>query len=129
MTFTEIYDRIIPFWGDLIDFSDGSNAKPENAIDTPGTVPTDNVYFYSQSFSRLWDNIEETVGHEDTFGDLMVWTMYQVFHRHAKRLFLQGVFVLDTKTIDEKEIEKQYFINLNTESWEAELAVYKRIEE
>ena len=120
MTFAEIYDRIIPLWGDLIDFSDGS------VIDAPKTMPTNDDYFRSNSFSRLWEDIEEIVGHEDTFGDLMVWTMYQVFHKNAKRLFLQRIFVLDPKAISKQEIEEQYFINLNTKSWEAELAVYKK---
>lgn len=119
MMFTEIYDRIIPLWGNLIDFSDGS------AIDTPEKKPINDGYFRSNSFSQLWDNVEEIVGHDDTFGDLMVWTMYQVFAKHARRLFLQGVFVLEPKTIDKKEIEEQYFMNLHVEGWEAELAVYK----
>jgi len=117
MTFKEIYDRIIPLWGNLINFSDGS------AIDSS----TNDSYFRSNALSRLWDDIEETVGHEDTFGDLMVWTMYQVFHKYAKRLFLQEVFMLDPKTIDQREIEEQYFMNLQAEGWEAELAGYERI--
>lgn len=126
MTFKEIYDRIIPLWGDLIDISDARDVKPENAVDTPGTTPCNGNYFHSKSLSRLWDKIEETVGHEDAFGDQMVWTMYQVFHRHASRLFSNGVFVFDPRTIDKKEIEEQYFANLNTESWEEELAKYER---
>ena len=120
MTFIEIYDRIIPLWGDLINFSDSST------IDIPETTPTNNDDFRSNTFSRLWDNVEETVGHGDTFGDLMVWTMYQVFHKYAKRLFSQGVFVLNPKAVNKKEIEEQYFANLNEESWEAELSVYER---
>ncbi|MVN23474.1 hypothetical protein [Mucilaginibacter arboris] len=120
MTFIEIYDRIIPLWGDLIDFSDGST------IDIPETTPTNNDHFRSNTFSRLWDNVEETVGHEDTFDDLMVWTMYQVFHTYAKRLFRQGVFVLNPKAVNKKEMEEQYFTNLNEESWKAELSVYER---
>lgn len=126
MTFKEIYDRIIPLWGELIDISDASDVKPENAVDTPGTTPSNDNYFHSNSLSKLWDKIEETVGHEDTFGDQMVWTMYQVFHRHASRLFSNGIFVFDPRTIDKREIEEQYFGNLNTESWEDELANYER---
>lgn len=127
MTFTEVYKRIIQLWGDSIEFSDGNNTKPKNAFDTPGTTPTNDNYFHSESFSQLWTNIEEIVGTDDTYGDLMVWTMYQVFHRHAKNLFQNGIVCLSPKAIDKNEIEAQYFINLNGESWEEELAQYERI--
>jgi hypothetical protein len=126
MTFKEIYERIIPLWGDKIEFYDGLVSKPQNGINTPGTTPTDNDYFSSQLFQKQWDRIEEIVGHEDTFGDLMVWTMYQVFHRHARQLFRERVFELIPKDISKKEIEEQYFSNLNEESWEEDLAKYER---
>jgi len=116
MTFKEIYDRIIPLWGDLINISDAQEVKPKNTIYTPGTTPSNGRFFRFKSLSLLWDKIEESVGHKDTFGDQMVWTMYQVFHRHASRLFSNGIFVFDPRAIDKKEIEEQYFNNLNTES-------------
>ena len=56
----------------------------------------------------------------------MVWTMYQIFHRHAIELFQKGIFELIPNSISKKEIEEQYFINLNEESWEKELSIYKR---
>lgn len=124
MTFAEIYNRIITHWGDKIDFSDGVIFKPQHK--TPGTTPTGDDSFQSDSFSRQWKEIEETVGHDDTYGDLMAWTMYQVFHRHARQLFRENTFSLSPKEINKDEIEKQYYDNLQTESWEEELTKYVR---
>ncbi len=125
MTFIEIYNRIINHWGDKIDFSDGVLFEPDHK--TPGTTPTDDKSFQSNLFSKQWDNIEEIVGTDDTYGDLMVWTMYQVFHRHAVQLFQKNIYQLKPTDIDKKEIEEQYFNNLNAESWEEELLNYKRV--
>lgn len=127
MTFIEIYNRIIALWGDRIDFSDGRIFEPEHK--TPGTTPSGEDSFQSNSFSRQWDDIEEIIGHEDTFGDLMVWTMYQVFHRHARQLFRKNIFTLNPKDISKTEIEEQYYNNLQAESWEEELTKYERTTE
>lgn len=127
MTFKEIYDRIIPLWGSKIDFSDGVISNPENALETPTTSPLSNNSFYSKTLSLLWDTVEETVGYEDTFGDAMVWAMYQVFHTNARYLFQNGIFSLDPMTVGKQEIEEQYFSNLHDESWEEELSQYERI--
>ncbi|MCE9540464.1 MAG: hypothetical protein K8R85_14785 [Bacteroidetes bacterium] len=124
MTFIEIYNRIITHWGDKIDFSDGVIFEPKHK--TPGNTPTGDKSFQSGSFFRQWGEIEETVGHDDTYGDLMVWTMYQVFHRHARQLFRKDIFTLNPKDIGKAEIEKQYYDNLHEESWEEELITYVR---
>lgn len=127
MRFVEIYNRIIIHWGDNIDFSDGAIFKPEH--NTSGTTPSGEDSFQSNSFSRKWSEIEEIVGHDDTFGELMVWTMYQVFHRHARKLFHKNIFTLNPKDISKTEIENQYYDNLHTESWEKELTKYERTTE
>jgi|ERR1700758_1344408 len=127
MTFKEIYNRIIPYWGDKVDFSDALISKTDNTIDTPGTTPTGDNYFHSTLLSRQWDAIEETVGHDDTYGNLMVWTLYQVFHKHASQLFGQNIHSFNPKDIDKKEIEEQYFKNLAEDTWEDELSKYQRV--
>jgi len=114
MKFIEIYNQIIPHWEDKIDFSDGVISESKQK------------YFQSNSFSSQWDKIEEIVGHNDTYGDLMVWTMYQVFHRHALQLFHKNVFTLNPKEISKTEIEEQYYNNLQAEGWEVELRKYER---
>lgn len=127
MTFKEIYNRIIPLWREKIDFSDGMIIASKNSLKTLGGTPASTTNFYSQALSSQWGAVEEAVGQEDTFGKLMVWTMYQVFHKHANALFEQGIFSLNPTSIDKNEIEAQYFKNLNDESWEEELARYERI--
>jgi hypothetical protein len=124
LKFLEIYNRIIAHWGDKIDFLDGAISEPEHK--TPGTTPTGDGSFHSLSFSAQWDRIEEAVGYEDPYDDLMVWTMYQVFHTHALQLYLQKIYTLNPQEISMSEIEEQYYRNLQEEGWEEELATYER---
>jgi hypothetical protein len=128
MTFKEIYYRIIPLWEENIDFSDGMYVESKNSLKGLGkntTTPATNLY--SGKLSKQWNAVEDTVGQEDTFGKLMVWTMYQVFQRHATRHFEQNIFRLKPAEVDKKEIEEQYFKNLSEETWEKELSQYERI--
>lgn len=119
MTFTEIYEQIIPYWGFEIDFSDGEDLEP--GTDEGGD------YFFSARFSSLWKNVEREVGYENSFHELMVWTMYQVFHGYAKNYFKNGVYFLEPLEVDRWEIETQYFINLKDIVWKKEYAQYERI--
>ncbi len=112
MTFAEIYDRIIPFWGNVIEFHDGE-------------LIGDGL-FRSANLGTLWDKIEAEVGNEDTFGALMVWTTYQEIHKYALQLFENKVYSLNPKDIDKKDLEESYFQNLKVEGWEHELSLYER---
>jgi len=73
MTFTEIYHSVIPFWGLEIEFSDGE------FID----LGDDELGFSSDRFAAQWNRVEKEVGYENSYRELMVWTMYQVFHQYA----------------------------------------------
>jgi len=55
MTFKEIYDKIIPYWGDFIRFEDGQIDK------------TDSTYFYSKLLSEQWNKIEKEVGQINSY--------------------------------------------------------------
>lgn len=115
MTFNEIYSRIIEHWGETIDFSDGGfvDTKP---------ITNRKPGFCSKLFNQQWQKIEKEVGHEDIYSDLMVWTLYLVFHRHAEELFRRNIFSLNPRYISKQEIEELYFANLS----EKELAGYER---
>jgi hypothetical protein len=121
MTFIEIYDRVINVWGDKIEFSDGLILEGENESFEKSTEG-----FQSDSLTKLWNKTEELVGTSDSYKELMVWTMYQVFHRNAKRVFRQNIHTLIPMDISKTEIEKQYFDNLNELGWEEELSNYER---
>lgn len=126
MTFKEIYESIIPAWGEKIDFSDGMLLEAKSYKKTFGATPAATANFFSPALSKQWNEVEETIGKENTFADLMVWTMYQVFHRHARQFFEQGTFSLNPTSIAKSEIEAQYFHNLQEDAWAEELAHYDR---
>jgi hypothetical protein len=112
MTFDDIYNRIIPLWGDKVSIEEGEFIKDSGIL--------------FRGLSEKWDKIEKQVGYEDTFGDLMVWTMFQVFHEHAKQSFSKGVFSFNPTDIDIKLIESKFYENLQDKGWEKELSQYKR---
>lgn len=118
MKFKTIYDRILPLWGNNINFSDAET--------TDGNLVFTEENFYSKKLEKKWDEIQEKVGEDDTYGDLMVWTMFTVFQRNAAKLANQHINYFKTISIDPKEIEAEYFDNLHQESWEEELAGYER---
>ncbi|WP_225000134.1 hypothetical protein [Cesiribacter sp. SM1] len=129
MTFKEIYNNILPLWGDTIDFSDAIILEPKKPYtNRKSLVPSkEKEHFYSQKLSSQWNSVEEAVDEKDEWGKLMIWTMYQVFHRHARKKFEQNKSSFSPKEIDRKEIEEQYFRNLSEDGWEAQLAEYERI--
>lgn len=73
--------------------------------------------FLSYTLSSLWDEIEKKVGHNNVYDMLMVWTMYQIFHRHAKFNFKKSIYEFDPTLIPKEEIEHQYFLNLQGEDF------------
>jgi hypothetical protein len=117
MTFIDIYNRTIHFWGEEINFSDGS-------ITESGSAKSG---FVSNQLSKKWYEVEKNVGTDDAYADLMGWTMFQVFHKHAIQLFNKNIFTLKPTDISIIEIEQKYFNNLNEEGWEELLFNYKRI--
>ncbi|MFN0049025.1 MAG: hypothetical protein ACKVOU_07895 [Cytophagales bacterium] len=118
MKFGEIYERILPLWGANINF--------EDATTTDGGERYTEDNFYSKKLEKKWDTIQESIPDVDTYGDLMVWTMFQVFQSKAAILINSKVNYFKTASIDPKEIEIQYFENLHQESWEEELEGYER---
>jgi hypothetical protein len=116
MTFTEIYHSVIPFWGVEINFSDGEYLD----------LGDDEQGFSSDQLAALWNKVEKEVGYENSYQELMVWTMYQIFHKYAKSLFEEGTHYLYPQEIDLWEIEEQFFLNLSEPLWKKELAEYER---
>lgn len=123
MRFDEIYNRVIPYWGDKIEFDDGQDTPPKGKL---AQGNWDN-YFYSPKMSMLWDKVENEVNAdcgETSWFTLMVWTMWQEFHKTARQSFKNGTFQFDPKNVSKESIEKRYFTNLNDEFYEKELKLY-----
>jgi hypothetical protein len=113
MTSSEIYERILTFWLENIQIADG--------------VPTSGDGWYSATLSRVLDEVECGINHEqDTWGSLMVWTMFQVFHAEAERLSSLGSDTLFTRNVARESIEAKFHENLQTPEWSHELAAYQR---
>jgi hypothetical protein len=129
MTFKEIYDRVIPLWGDKISISDGMIMQPNRKYKTLRKETDAGDYFYSPAFSNQYTSLEESLAKDDPYGELMVWTMYQIFQKYARRKFEQGVYSFSPAEVDKAEIEQQYFKNLKEDGWEEQLANYTRTTE
>ena len=99
MRFTEIYNNVICFWPEKIEFDDGELTGGDG--------------FLSVKLSTTWNDVEKAVGTENNFNNLMVWSMFGVFHRNAKRLFKSRIYSLHPKDIDKSEFEQEFFKDLN----------------
>ncbi len=112
MHFTDIYNNVISFWSDKIEFDDG------NLTDDDG--------FLSMKLKTQWNEVEKLVGSQNNSNDLMVWSMYKVFHRKAHELFKLSTYSFNPQDVEKLEIEKEYFQNLNdsAEFYFKELAEY-----
>ncbi len=120
MEFQEIYDRVLPLWGDTIDFSDGYIIQPEKKFKNLKKEADNSDYFYSKKLSNQWNALEEQIAEEDAEGRLMLWTMFQVYQQHARKKFEQNVLAFLPQEIDKKEIEEQFLKNVREEEWEDE---------
>lgn len=116
MTFTEIRLMILPLWGSSIDISDAHFVDIDNS--EPG--------FFCPALSAIWDKVENDVGYENPFLELMVWTVFQLLQDMAKELFIVGHAELQPQAIDLNDLEKRYFENLNSKEWEFLLKEYER---
>ena len=112
MFFSDVYNRVIVYWPEEVLLSD---AEP---------VGADGFYF--PGLSTAWDGAKNAKGADDHWADLMVWTMFQVFHCESKRLYHASVGSIRPGDVDLRLIEEKYVSNLSGEGWEQELAAFQR---
>jgi hypothetical protein len=122
MKFSSIYNLAILHWGNEIDISD--YAIRTALYPLPNGEKRKRVSKSSENLSRQWNRAEKITGHKNPYTDLMVWTMYQVFHSVSESLFAENQFKLLPKEIDKKLIANQYLKNLQENGWEKELDGY-----
>ncbi|AKP70164.1 hypothetical protein CG08_2089 [Riemerella anatipestifer] len=46
---------------------------------------------HSIQFYKKWNEVENNVSEDDKFGDLMVWTMFQIFHKTTINKIKQNI--------------------------------------
>jgi hypothetical protein len=129
MTFQEIYQRIIPLWGPEIAFADGLLMETKKSYKTLSGAAGAKSHFFSQAFSAQWQAVADTIAPDDAYGELMVWTLYQVFQEHARKKFEQNQYSFSPAAVPTKEIEERYYKNLQDQGWEEQLAGYERVVE
>jgi hypothetical protein len=108
--FNDIYDLSIKHWPEKIYIRDGYKVgKTGFAFPTLGDI---------------WNEVEQKVGTKNHFCELMVWTMFGVFHKEGRRLLADKKAYLYTRKISKEKIRNLYFKDLNQESWDKELKKY-----
>lgn len=127
MTFKEIYERILPLWGPEIAFPDAMIMETKQNYKTLSGAAGAKSHFYSKMFSDQWQAVSEAIAPDDAYGDLMVWTLYQVFQEQARRKFEQNQYSFSPDSVPKKEVEARYYQNLQDQGWEEQLAGYERI--
>lgn len=129
MTFQEIYQRIIPLWGSEIAFADGLIMETKRHYKTLSGAAGAKNHFFSPALSAQWQAVADTIAPGDAYGELMVWTLYQVFQDQARKKFEQNQYSFSPASVPKKEIEARYYKNLQDQGWEEQLAGYQRIAE
>ena len=125
MKFAIIYHRVLSLWPRSIDISDGY--KVEGGGATPSNCPIGKVPYFFPNLSKAWDKVEEQIDVEnDTWGDMMVWTMFQEFHEESKKLLVERVTHLKPDKVSIDSIEKRYRENLQVDEWEYERSEYEK---
>jgi hypothetical protein len=122
--FQTIYSRTIKMWPEVILLDDGYPISTDKEhIDTP----SNSGGFYFPTLDRIWAEVEDKIDHStDTWGSMMVWTMFQVFHTESTRLLMLGRKELFPASVQADVIEARYFRNLHAEGWEEELRAFER---
>lgn len=99
--FTDVYNRVILYWGNSCGISD--------------MVEQANGYYF-KTLSALWSSVEQKVGHANPWDELMVWSMFQVFHREAVRCIKMDQDKIYFERIDKNSIQKKFYENLSSKT-------------
>ncbi len=99
--FTDIYNRIISSWGKSCKVSD--------------MVAQSNGHYF-KALSVLHSKVEEQIDHSNPWDELMVWSMFQVFHREAIRCVAMKSDEIFFEEIDKNAIQKKFHENLSSKT-------------
>jgi len=110
MKFSALYRKGIDQWPEEVNIGDG--------------YPTGKRGYLFPTLTTIHDEIEEELDSTDDWGQIIVWSFFQAFHAKSKELLNENKNILQTRSVDRKEIERRVLKNLNGEGWEELLAAY-----
>ena len=120
MKFEAILHPVLDLWPERIPLDDHRGPLPcsEGHDDCkPGHL--------FPELSRVWGDIEDEIGSDDPWRELMVWTLYQEFHAQSIRRVRSERLVLETRWVSREAIERRYRANLATDGWTRLLPSYE----
>jgi len=97
MSFNNVFNAVISYWPDLIEFQDG--------------ILYSNNGFRSEKLYIIWTSIEDkilTTYPDNKDMDLMVYCIYQVIHSHIIESFKKGIYAIKISSIPISEFKDQY---------------------
>lgn len=111
MKFDDIFNKVLEYWPEDIDISDGKYFEEDNG-------------FGSSNLSRTWNKVEIEVGETDEWKALMVWTIFTVLHDVAIESYLKDIYTIKIKEIDTKKFKNRFLEHLKVEGYENMLKEY-----
>jgi len=106
MKFNDLYNSVIEFWPRDIVVNDNGVPSPE----------ADGHYFPSLSNARK--TVEDITGDDDPWLSLMVWTMFQEFHKEAMKAARSGLDCISPGNVSLEALETRFFDNLHEQEWQ-----------
>ena len=105
-------------WPAHINTSDGYEVPSQNK-DLPGNSPNGQPKYIFPELTLAWNDVEDKIDtSKDYSGDMMVWSMYQIFHSESLRTKETGAKGFRPSEVSQKIIEERFRENLNTQGWE-----------
>ena len=125
MTFTDIYQRVLPHWPATISIADAVVIEPKtNTRKNQLLMPSKANSFYSATLSSALTKAREATT-TNTFEAALVWAFFDLLNKRAQQLFGDGITELKPAEVDKAALEEKFFQSLEEEEladdWEKQL--------
>ena len=116
MYFNDIFPKALSYWQPIIDLSDG-------LIDEDGN-------FFSANLSMAWFDATdkfESEGSDNSWVDLMLWSMNRTLTRHAHEQWKSGAYKLDLTTLNTSPFVSDYKLVVEESKNKTIISSYKGV--